>query len=61
MKPVMYRNIFTNDQVICRNTKNIKLIDGIEYIEVERVKDIQRRSFLMRLDSLDRIKSRDLA
>lgn len=60
MKLVVYRNIFTNDRVICRNTKNIKLIEGVEYIEVEPVVDHKRRSFLMRLDSLVKVKTKDL-
>jgi len=60
MKPVIYRNIFTNDRVVCKNTKNIKLIEGIEYIEVEPVSDHKRRSFLMRLDSLVKVKAKDL-
>ena len=54
MKPITLKNKFNGERVVCDDIKEIKLIDGIEYLFVS--KTIQDRKFLMRKDSLEKVK-----
>lgn len=55
MKPQMFTNMFTGQTVICTDPRDIRTIDGIEYLVVTRPGDYQNRSFMIRKDSLRRI------
>lgn len=54
MKPIILKNKFNGERVVCKDFKEIQLIDGIEYVLVS--KTIQDRKFLMRKDALEKIK-----
>jgi hypothetical protein len=54
MKTVTLKNKFNGEKVVCKDIKEIQVIDGIEYILVS--KTIQDRKFLMRKDALERVK-----
>jgi hypothetical protein len=54
MKTVTFRNRFNGETVVCKDLKEVQLIDGIEYILVS--KTVQDRKFLMRKDALEKIK-----
>jgi len=51
-----FENIYTQDQVICQNPNEIKIIDGIEYLIVYNTSP--NRMFLMRKDSLRPIRQK---
>ena len=55
MKTVTLKNKFNGERVVCKDIKEIQLIDGIEYILVSRT--VQDRKFLMRKDALERVKA----
>ena len=55
MKTITFKNRFNNEQVVCKDVKDIYVIDGIEYLLVS--KTIQDRKFLMRKDALEKIKA----
>jgi hypothetical protein len=55
MKSQTYKNIITGQIVICENSREIKTIDGVEYLTVTRPGDYQNRSFMIRRDSLKKI------
>ena len=55
MKSQTYKNIITGQIVICENSREIKIIDGVEYLTVTRPGDYQNRSFMIRRDSLKKI------
>jgi hypothetical protein len=54
MKTITFKNRFNNERVVCKDVKDIHVIDGIEYLLVS--KTIQDRKFLMRKDALERVK-----
>jgi len=54
MKTITLKNKFNGEKVVCKDIKEIQVIDGIEYILVS--KTIQDRKFLMRKDALERVK-----
>ena len=54
MKTITFKNRFNNERVVCKDVKDIYVIDGIEYLLVS--KTIQDRKFLMRKDALERVK-----
>jgi hypothetical protein len=56
MKPVMFKNRMNGEKVICDNTRNVEVIDGVEYIFVRKLG--QDRSHLMRKEALERIKEK---
>jgi hypothetical protein len=55
MKAITFRNKFNGEQVVCKDVKDIHVIDGIEYLLVS--KTIQDRKFLMRKDALEKVKT----
>jgi hypothetical protein len=55
MKAVTLKNKFNGERVVCKDIKEVQLIDGIEYILVSRT--VQDRKFLMRKDALERVKA----
>ena len=52
MKPMVFKNRFNNEPVICDDTHKIEIIEGIEYLIVHRPKS--DRQFLMRKDALEK-------
>jgi len=52
MKPVILKNPINGEQVICDDTRDVKVIDGVEYFLVRRHN--APRQFLMRKDALIR-------
>ena len=54
MKAITFRNKFNGEQVVCKDVKDIHVIDGVEYLFVS--KTIQDRKFLMRKDALEKVK-----
>jgi hypothetical protein len=54
MKTITLKNKFNGEQVVCKDLKEVQLIDGIEYVLVS--KTIQDRKFLMRKDALEKVK-----
>ena len=55
MKAITFKNRFNGERVVCKDVKDIQVIDGIEYLLVS--KTIQDRKFLMRKDALEKIKA----
>ena len=53
MKTITFKNRFNNERVVCKDVKDIYVIDGIEYLLVS--KTVQDRKFLMRKDALERV------
>jgi hypothetical protein len=54
MKTVTFKNKFNGERVVCKDTKEVQVIEGIEYLLVS--KTIQDRKFLMRKDALEKVK-----
>ena len=53
MKAITFKNRFNGERVVCKDVKDIQVIDGIEYLLVS--KTIQDRKFLMRKDALEKV------
>lgn len=53
MKTITFKNRFNGEQVVCKDVKEIQVIDGVEYLLVS--KTIQDRKFLMRKDALEKV------
>ena len=53
MKTITFKNRFNGERVVCKDTKAVQVIDGIEYLLVSRT--IQDRKFLMRKDALEKV------
>ena len=56
MKTITFKNRFNGERVVCKDVKDIHVIDGIEYLLVSRT--IQDRKFLMRKDALEKVKDK---
>ena len=54
MKAITFKNRFNGERVVCKDLREVQVIDGIEYLLVS--KTIQDRKFLMRKDALERVK-----
>ena len=54
MKAVTMKNRFNNDRVVCDDVRDVRLIEGIEYLVVRRQENINR-TFLMRKDALQKV------
>ena len=50
MKALVFENIFTHELWQCGDPKDVRVIDGVEYLVVNR--HTQDRAFMMRKDSL---------
>jgi hypothetical protein len=55
MKTITFKNKFNNEKVVCKDPRDVHLIDGVEYLMVS--KTVQDRKFLMRKDALEKIKT----
>lgn len=54
MKPITFKNkLKSNDIVVCNNIRDVHVIDGVEYLQVQRPGS--DRIFLMRKDALERV------
>jgi hypothetical protein len=53
MKPVLLVNPRTNERYICENIRDVKIIEGVVYIEVHR--ENSPRLHLMRRDALVKV------
>jgi len=58
MKPVTFIVERSKERVICENTRDVRVIDGIEYLTVHR--ENNPRPFLMRRDSLKKVDQRSV-
>jgi len=56
MKPVTFENILNHEKFVCENTRDVQVIDGVEYLVVHRPS--QERRFLMRKDTLKKLEKR---
>jgi hypothetical protein len=52
VKSKEYRNIITDARVVCINPRDIRLIEGVEYLVVTQPGHYNNRSFMIRKDSL---------
>jgi hypothetical protein len=57
MKAVTMKNRFNNERVVCDDVRDIRLIEGIEYLVV-RHQENANRTFLMRKDALQKVTDR---
>ena len=57
MKPVMFENKLNRDRVVCDDTRLSQWVDGVEYLAVHR--ENSPRIFLMRKDSLQKVKIKE--
>lgn len=53
MKALVFENIFTHELWQCGDPKDVRVIDGVEYLVVNR--HAQNRAFMMRKDSLKKV------
>lgn len=53
MKSVIFENQLNHERVVCEDTRDIQVIDGVEYYKVHR--QGQDRNFLMRKDALIKV------
>ena len=54
MKPVLFENPRNHERVVCEDVRNVRVIDGVEYLSVHRINEV--RQFLIRKDALVRSK-----
>ena len=54
MKSVNFKNRMNGERVVCDNIRDVKVIDGVEYLVVH--KQDNNRQFLMRREALEKIK-----
>lgn len=59
MKSMTFENRFNRDRFECDNVRDVEVIDGVEYLRVR--KPNTQRSFLMRKDTLEKVKTREVA
>jgi hypothetical protein len=53
MKVIYYENLMNKDKFYCTNSRDIKMIDGVEYLRVYKMGT--NRDFLIKKDSLKKI------
>ena len=58
MKPITFIVERSKERVICENTRDVRVIDGVEYLTVHR--EDNPRPFLMRRDSLKKLDARSV-
>jgi hypothetical protein len=54
MKSVNFKNRMNGERVVCDNIREVKIIDGVEYLIVH--KQDSNRQFLMRREALEKVK-----
>ena len=59
MKPMTFESKLNRDRYECDNVRDVEVIDGIEYLRVR--KPNTQRQFLIRKDSLEKVKPKELA
>lgn len=59
MKSMHFENKWNCERFECDNVRAVEVIDGVEYLQVR--KPNTARQFLMRKDSLQKIKPKELA
>lgn len=59
MKSMHFENKWNRERFECDNVRAVEVIDGVEYLQVR--KPNTARQFLMRKDSLQKIKPKELA
>lgn len=65
MKMKIFENQFTREQVICRDLKQVQLIDGEEYLRVQKYlgggsnagEQLRQREFLVRKNALKQVQT----
>ena len=57
MKPQTYKNIITGQTVVCANPRDVRVIEGIEYLVVVQPGHYNNRNFMMRRESLKKVES----
>jgi hypothetical protein len=53
MKTVVFKNRRSNEKFVCDNVRDVRVIEGIEYLQVHRLDN--PRNFLMRRDALEKV------
>ena len=53
MKPTVYENPRNHERVICPDARDVRVIDGVEYLSVHRTGEM--RTFLIRRDAVRRV------
>jgi hypothetical protein len=56
MNTTTYKNKLNGEKFVCLDPKNIEIIEGVEYIFVQRINE--QRTFKMRKDALEKISSK---
>ncbi len=59
MKSMTFENRFNRERFECDNVRDVEVIDGVEYLKVR--KPNTQRQFLIRKDSLEKVKPKELA
>jgi len=54
MKSVTFKNRLTGEHFVCENVRDVRSIDGVEYLVVHRA-TAPGRTFLMKRDALERV------
>lgn len=65
MKLSVFENQFTRERFICRDVRQIEMIDGVEYLRVQRwvggggklAEQLRQREFLVRREALKPIRA----
>jgi hypothetical protein len=56
MKTLFFENVFNKEKFYCKDTKDIRVIDGVEYLRVFR--DGTQRDCLVKKDSLRKVQEK---
>ena len=54
MKSVNFKNRLNGERVVCDNVRDVRVIDGVEYLVVHKEKN--ERQFLMRREALEKVR-----
>ena len=57
MKQVTLKNKLNGERFVCMNTRDVEVIDGVEYLKVRR--HGQDRTFLMRKETLEKVQEQN--
>ena len=59
MKSMLFESKLNRERFECDNVRDVEVIDGVEYLRVR--KPNTARQFLIRKDSLEKVKPKELA
>ena len=59
MKSMLFESKLNRERFECDNVRDVEVIDGVEYLRVR--KPNTQRQFLIRKDSLEKVKTKELA